>query len=221
MSAAYDTVYIKGERNVVVQNQSVTLGDLFEIECSNKAIAAKLKTQRLIKFPEKSQTKVVISILKVIQKIHQIYPKLEVQNLGETDLIVTYEGKKETSKTWYLVKTVFVAVVTFVGAAFSIMAFHNDISINKLFEHIYMFVTGKQSSGITILEISYSVGLTIGILVFFNHFGKKNSLKDPTPMEVQMRLYEKDIQTTVVENASRREKEINVDTKDPTYIVRD
>ena len=61
------------------------------------------------------------------------------------------------------------------------------------------------------LEVSYSVGVAAGILIFFNHFGKKRFTVDPTPMEVQMRLYENDIQTTLVENADRKGEEIDVD----------
>ena len=42
--------------------------------------------------------------------------------------------------------------------------------------------------------------------MFFNHFGKKRFTADPTPMEIQMRIYENDIQTTLVENASRKKE---------------
>ena len=45
------------------------------------------------------------------------------------------------------------------------------------------------------------------------HFGKKRLSVDPTPMEVEMRLYENDIQTTLVETYSRKEKELDVDEK--------
>ena len=47
-------------------------------------------------------------------------------------------------------------------------------------------------------------------LVFFNHFGKKRFSVDPTPMEVEMRLYENDIQTTLIETYSRKEQELDV-----------
>ena len=96
------------------------------------------------------------------------------------------------------------------------MAFNNDVDTTKLFQQIYQLVTGTTTDGFTILEVSYSIGLTIGILVFFNHFGKKRFTVDPTPLEVQMRLYENDIQTTLVENASRKEKEIDVGKPNPT-----
>ena len=75
-------------------------------------------------------------------------------------------------------------------------------------------MTGQQSSGYTMLEICYSIGIALGILIFFNHFGKKRFSVDPTPMEVEMRLYENDIQTTLIENYSRKGKEVDVDTTD-------
>ena len=62
--------------------------------------------------------------------------------------------------------------------------------------------------------MTYSIGIIIGILVFFNHFGRKRFSVDPTPMEVEMRLYENDIQTTLVENYSRKGKEVDVGTTD-------
>ena len=75
---------------------------------------------------------------------------------------------------------------------------------------------GKQSDGFTVLEVTYSIGLTFGILIFFNHFGKKRFTVDPTPMEVEMRLYENNLQTTLIENISRKEQELDVGTKYPT-----
>ena len=152
----------------------------------------------------------MISILKIIACIHEKYPGLEVQNLGEQDIIITYEEQKTPGMVWHVIKTVIVVLITFCGAAFSIMAFNNDVSTSRLFSQIYEYVTGDVSDGFTILEVSYSVGITVGILVFFNHFGKKRFTVDPTPMEVQMRLYENDIQTTLVEDASRREQELDV-----------
>ena len=102
--------------------------------------------------------------------------------------------------------------MTFFGAAFSIMAFNNDVDVTKLFGQIHELVTGQETSGFTILEISYSIGITLGILIFFNHFGKKRFTVDPTPMEIQMRLYENDIQTTLAEDAARKGEELDVGT---------
>jgi len=152
----------------------------------------------------------VVSVLEIIACIHAAYPEVEVQNLGEVDIIVTYENQKTSPYIWHILKVAAVAAIIFFGSAFSIMAFNNDVGGTKLFGQIYELVMGKQSDGFTVLEVTYSIGLTFGILIFFNHFGKKRFTVDPTPMEVQMRLYENDIQTALVENASRRKEELEV-----------
>lgn len=212
MSANQDTLYIKGDRDVELTKTEVTLGDILSLECSNKTVIPKIKSIKLVKFSEqgKKQQRIVVSVLKIIACIHEQYPNLDIQNLGETDIILTYENQNTPGNVIHLLKTAVVVVLVFCGSAFSIMAFHNDVSITRLFSQIYLALTGVESDGYTILEVSYSIGIIIGILGFFNHFGKKRFTVDPTPLEVQMRLYENDIQTTLVEDASRRKEELDV-----------
>jgi stage V sporulation protein AA len=69
---------------------------------------------------------------------------------------------------------------------------------------------GNEKNGGSILEISYAIGLPLGIILFFNHFSKIKLGNDPTPMQVQMRLYEEDLDKTLIENASREGKTIDV-----------
>ena len=98
MAVNQDTLYVKGDRNVEVTKREVTLGDLVSMECSNRVILPHLKTMKVLKIPENGEKRYVISILKIIACIHEKYPGLEVQNLGEMDLIVTYEMQKTPSK---------------------------------------------------------------------------------------------------------------------------
>ena len=241
MSADREILYIKGERNVEVpvegsvnaeksesagkrksKNQTgmsehetegsyVTLGEILPMECSNRKMLSDIKALKILKVPENGSKRCIISVLKIISCIHEKYPQIEVRNLGAADIIVTFENQKTAGKAVHRIKTAAVVLLTFSGAAFSIMAFHNDISITKLFSQIYEVMTGTKSDGFTILEVSYSLGISVGILLFFNHFGKKKLTVDPTPLEVQMRLYENNIQTTLVENASRKGEELNVE----------
>ena len=210
MSASTVTLYIKGDRDVEVTKPDVTLGDILSIECADRTALAKVRSLKILKMKKDGRQRCVISILRIIELIHEVYPEAEIRNLGETDIIITYEDQKTPSRIWHIMKASFVAAVTFCGSAFSIMAFNNDVDVTRLFDQIHELVTGSAADGFTILELSYSAGLTAGILIFFNHFGKKRFTADPTPMEVQMRLYENDIQTTLVENAARKGEEIDV-----------
>ena len=108
----------------------------------------------------------MVSVLEIIACIHAAYPEVEVQNLGEADIIVTYENQKTPPYLWHILKVAVVAAIIFFGSAFSIMAFNNDVGGTKLFGQIYELVMGKQSDGFTVLEVTYSIGLTFGILVF-------------------------------------------------------
>ncbi len=208
MASETVTLYIKGDRNVEVTKPDVYLKDIVMMECPDKNMLPKLQTLKVLKIQEKKEQRYVVSVLKIIACIHEKYPQVEVQNLGETDIIITYEKQQTPSYVWHICKVVVVAAIIFFGSAFSIMAFNNDVGGTELFGQIYELVMGKKSDGFTVLEITYSIGLTLGILIFFNHFGKKRFTVDPTPMEVQMRLYENDIQTTLVENAARRKEEL-------------
>ncbi len=213
MASGKETVYIKADRNTEVTNPEVTLGDVIKIECVNPSVAARIQAIKLVSFhhtDKKNQNRVAVSVLKVIELIHKQYPNIEVQNMGEQDFIVTYEAQQTAGGWVHIGKAVLVVLISFAGAAFSIMAFNNDVDVTKMFSQIYELVTGTKSDGFTMLELTYSIGLIIGILVFFNHFGKKRFSVDPTPIEVEMRLYENDLQTTLIENISRKEKELDV-----------
>lgn len=212
MAVTTETLYIKAEKNTEVTKNEVTIGDVLSMECSNQAVVSKVKALKLLKIPDKKdkkQQRVVLSILKVIERIHQDYPNIEVQNMGEIDFIVTYEKQKTPNLFVHYLKVAGVVLTSFVGAAFSIMAFNNDVDTARLFSQIYELVVGAPSDGFTILELTYCIGLIIGILVFFNHFGSKRFSVDPTPIEVEMRVYEGEIQDTLIEGYSRKGHELD------------
>lgn len=219
MAGSNEKVYVKADRNVEVTKPDVTVGDVLRMESSNRALVSKLKTVKLLRFhhvDNKHQNRVAVSILRVIECIHEQYPNVDIESVGEADFIITYEEQKTAGGLVHALKVIGVVAVSFIGAAFSIMAFNNDVDTVKMFGQIYEQVTGTPSDGFTILELTYCIGLVIGILTFFNHFGNKRFSVDPTPMEVEMRLYENDLQTTLIENSSRRGNELDVGSTDPT-----
>lgn len=214
MAEIREKIYVKADRNTEVTKRDVTIGDVVKIECINPTVLARIKSMKLLTFQNssaKSKDRVAVSILKVITLIHEVYPQVEVVNLGEADFIVTFEQQKSSGGFVHVLKAAAVVLISFTGAAFSIMSFNNDIDVKTIFSQIYELTTGMKSDGFTIIELTYSIGIVVGILIFFNHFGKKRFTVDPTPIEVEMRLYENDLQTTLIEDYSRKEQELDVD----------
>lgn len=216
MSANDETIYLKIDQNVLVSDRNVTLGDIASITSSNETMVRQLKQKKIYSFRDNASGKtpeiqrVVFSVLKIVELIHEDYPNAEVDNEGEGDFIIEYEKNPFQNKGLEFLKTAVLCILVFFGGAFTIMSFNNDIGITELFGKFYYQVMGAESSGFTELEISYCIGISIGILVFFNHFGKKKFTPDPTPVQVQMRQYEEEVDTTFIENSGRGGNEEDV-----------
>lgn len=217
MSANNETVYLKIDQNVLVYDRNVTLGDIASITSSNEAMVRQLKQKKIYSFKDSLPSgktpkiqRAVFSILRIVELIHEDYPNAEIDNEGETDFVIEYQKDPSQDKAAAGIKTAFLCVVVFFGAAFTIMSFNNDIGITELFAKFYYQVMGQESSGVTELEISYCIGISIGIIVFFNHFGRKKITPDPTPIQVEMRKYEQDVDTAFIENAGRGGSETDV-----------
>lgn len=206
-----DILYIKFDDYIKVNTHKVSLSDVVKLECSNRNIVNKLKETKIYNFNHSTSNRIVYSSLKIIEIIHSVCSNICIIPIGPEDFLLEYEPSSQPSKIFTFFQVSFVSLILFFGAAFSIMAFNNDISINNLFSLIFESISGTKSDNHTFLELGYSLGIPIGILVFYNHFGAKKISKDPTPIEIEMRLYENDISTTLIKGVKRKECNIDVD----------
>lgn len=193
-------LYMQIDANIQIKHPHIYLQDIARLSCSDSKILNRLRVMPVINLKPDAPGRYVMSVMDLVDKIQQKEPDLTVTPLGETDFILTYEKPGSQNLVFRWLKIALVCLITFFGAAFSIMTFNADVDVEKLFQQIYFQVTGQNSSGFTPLEIAYSAGLGLGILFFFNHFGHRKITADPTPMQVQMRKYEDDVNTTITEN---------------------
>lgn len=204
-----ETIYINMPQSVEVTDTSVNIGKVAKIECTNQCVSNKVKSLNLIKIDNpKKKYRCIISIMKIIEEIGKEYPNARIFNVGETDCVLEYKEVKKDNTVFMTVKIIFIAVLLFFGASFAIMSFNNDISISEMFDKIFEQVMGYKKNSISILEFSYSLGLAIGIIVFYNHLGPKKLTIDPTPIEVEMRQYENQINQALIDGHNREEGKI-------------
>ena len=203
-------LYIRAEKNVEVTQEVVCLKEIAKMTCTNVHILNKAKSTKIYQFQKQGEKRQVISILKIIEVLQKQFPNLQIVCLGETDTIVELVSGKKEKTVYCILKIVGVSFVCFFGTAFTIMAFHNDIGIDGVFTMVYQQVMGENSDHYTVLEFFYSIGLAVGIFVFFNHVGGRRITKDPTPIEVEMKVYEDSINKTLTEVWNREGKTIDV-----------
>ena len=201
------TVYVKCERNVEVQAQDVFLSDIATLRCSDEVLSARLKALKVHHFKKGETKRCVISALKLVELMEKECRDISVQIVGEPDVLVEWISVNRHKGWQQWLKTAFVCVISFFGTAFTIMAYHNDVGINEVFTEVYKIVMNREPQGLNALEVSYSVGLTAGIIIFFNHIGGRRLTKDPTPIEVSIRQYEEDVDKALIAQAGREGRE--------------
>ncbi len=206
-----ETVYLKLERDVKVINYDVMLSDVAAISCNDNTLAAKIKCIKLFQIHAEKSKREIISVIKVVDSIIREFPDAEIQSIGEMECVVEYVGDKKKHKIWDMIKIIFVSLTAFFGAAFAIMTFNEDVSVTDVFGKLYTLVFGAMPEGPGLLELSYSIGLAMGIILFYNHIGGRRITKDPTPIEVQMRMYENNVNDALVETANRKGELLDVD----------
>ena len=204
------TIYLKMDAKIKLQKDVVRIGDLGKVYCEDSAVVNKIKTLQIYRFQKSDKNRCVIGVLKVIQLIHQNYPTYAVDIVGETETIVEQITGKSKPMWIDWLKVTLVSAICFFGTMYTIMSYHNEINIIELFEKTYTLTTGMESDGFTALEAAYSIGLSLGIIVFYNHIGKRKLTPDPSPITVEMRTYEDDVNRSLVELANREEKTIDI-----------
>lgn len=205
-------VYFKAEQSVCLNKTTITIEDVAKIYCNDKDIEFGIKKTKLMKFKKGENGKAVLSILKIIELVENQYTDVFFENIGEIDLIVYYKPpNQKESKILLSLKIAAICLVGFFGSAYSIMTYNNDVSANEVFAMLHELFTGKAITGPSIMQLTYCIGLTLGVIVFFNHAANKRLSDDPTPFEVQMRLYEKDVNDTFIIGSDRKEETIDVD----------
>ena len=203
-------LYLKIDQCIQVTEVKVRIGDIAKMECTDKKIVNRIKTEPLLQVSADKNQKTVVSILAVIRKIHEIYPELEVQNVGENDFIISLKPQK-SSKGMDTLKVLAVCLISFFGSVFAMMTFNEDVSALDSFRKVYTWVMGSAPTGSTVLELSYSLGLGVGIIGFFNHIGKKKLTQEPSPVEVEMSGYDQQVYTTLIQYEGRKGLEKDVD----------
>ncbi len=205
------TVYLKCDRNVEVQSQDVFLSDVGSLRCADACISAKCRALKVYHFQKEGIRRCVVSTLRMVELMEEACPGITVQLVGEPDVLVEWVSVNRHKGWQQWLKTALVCSVSFFGTAFTIMAYHNDVGINDVFSEVYRILMNREPGGLNPLEVSYSVGLALGIILFFNHVGGRRLTKDPTPIEVAMRNYEEDVDKALIAQAGREGKEKEAD----------
>lgn len=204
-----DTLYIKLDQCVEVTHEDVTIGDVAKLECKNMSVVNRLKPIKLLTDHSNGKKRYIVSIMEIFEIVDETFENVDVQSVGETDCIIEFKKAYAGKKYLEIIKVILICVLLFFGAGFSIMSFNNDVSVEGMFEKICKLVAGDKNTGKSLMELCYSVGLGVGILVFYNLWAKE-IVKGSNAIEVEMRKYETDVNQALIEGHNRQDGKLDV-----------
>jgi len=198
-------IYIKPKKKaeVIAPNGRAYIKDIAEVYSEP---ALRQRVENIVILEGKKQGTYVVSVLKIIAAISAALPGHNVSNVGETDTLVVIKSKPaKKSSAWAIVKIAFICLILFAGSATAIMAFHTDSQLGAVFQQFHKIFVGEDVEKPLLINIPYSIGLALGIMLFFNHFAGKKFTKEPTPIQVEMEIYETDVEDALIQHIDRQE----------------
>jgi len=195
-----DSIYIRMRNKVEVnQNSKITLSDIAQIIAPEKYLH-QLKQLFIYQVTKEDKNTVVIDVMKIIDALTQKWSGLDIQLIGPSQTIVEVIYKKRKVSFPFFI---LIWLLLFIGSALAIMNFHEDVSMQEVHQKIYKMITGESVSKPLILQIPYSIGLGLGMIIFFNHIFKKRFNEEPSPLEVEIFNYQQDLDQYVIVNENK------------------
>ncbi|MBD1372964.1 stage V sporulation protein AA [Hazenella sp. IB182357] len=150
----------------------------------------------------------VLEAIDIIRLIQEQYPHLDIRNTGPLHTIIEVKGKAHKP---HLSLVILVWLLLFIGSGLAIMNFHADVSMQAVHERIYFLLTGEKSKSPLFLQIPYSIGIGVGMILFFNHMFKRRFNEEPSPMELEMYMYQETIDQYVINDEKQKVDKIKHD----------
>lgn len=192
---------------VITPGEELTVGKLAEV-VANPDMQVAVEDIIVTKAMERAGDYLIVSSLLIIRRIKEEFPDTELHLLGETDVMVEVAenpANRRTNPPWILVGGV--CIILFFGAALAIMNFHADVSMPEVHRYLYFLITGQKNIHPYVMQIPYSIGIGLGMVIFFNHVTKRKFSKEPSPLEVEMFLYQQNIHEYMLRSAEQEAKE--------------
>lgn len=194
------TIYIRMRHRVIVQPDIlVKFQDIAQV-IADEEMYQKVNAIPIHKITKKDNNIIIIDAMKVINLITSLYPNTELQFIGPTQTIIEVAYKK---KGVSIPLFILIWLLLFFGAAMAIMNFHEDVSMKAVHQNLYTVITGDYNPHPLIFQIPYSIGLGLGMVLFFNHIFKKRINEEPSPLEVEMFNYQQNLDHYVIMNENK------------------
>lgn len=203
-----EKVYISVAKKASIDTElDVLVRDIGEVFCTNEKLRLAINNI-LIKKKNKEEDWDNITAIQIAQKILGKYPDIDLDLLGEPEILLEYKSQQIKNPFLGFVKVALVCIILFFGAGLAITNFHEDVNTKASMSKLYFTFTGVKKENPLIMNIPYSIGIGVGVVTFFNRIlsQSKRRKMEPGPMEIELYLYDQDMEAQI-SNEVKKNKE--------------
>lgn len=196
------TLYLRLKRKMYIKpEETVTLGQIARLVTDNEALEQRLMNAELYKHRQEDGNRVVVDLLQIVQAIRQIEPLLSIESYGDPQVLLMVAEKRAQPRVAVLLIS---WVLLFFGSGLAIMNFHADVGMKDAQIRIVELLTGQKSERPLWFQIPYSIGIGAGMILFFNHLFRKRFNEEPNPLEVELFMYQENMNDYVIADEMRK-----------------
>jgi stage V sporulation protein AA len=202
-AASHPVLYLRLKRRIYIKTgHEVMLGQAARLLTDDEELEQRLKRFPLYRHRQSDGNRVVIDLLQIVRALRKEIPDLTVEAYGDPQVLVMVADKPVKPRYAVLV---FAWLLLFFGAGLAIMNFHTDVSMKEVHIRIVELITGRRTEHPLWFQIPYSLGVGLGMILFFNHLFKKKFNEEPNPLEVELYLYQENMNDYVIADEMRKQ----------------
>lgn len=195
-------VYVALRRRVVVPHHAViTLGQVARIVAAPQ-YEKKLKQLPLHRVGPEDGNMLVIDMLQIVAAVRAFEPSLTVETFGVPHVLI--EIRSDLTERPRPVMLILAWLLLFFGSGMAMMNFHADVNMPQVQRRITELIIGRPDSRPWLFQIPYSLGVGLGMLLFFNRLLRKRKSDEPNPLEVEMFMYQESVNHYIITEEYRK-----------------
>ncbi|NIK77527.1 stage V sporulation protein AA [Paenibacillus castaneae] len=204
----HSILYLRLKKRIYIKpNHRVTLGQAARLLAADDLLEQRLKGLVLYKHNKADGNRVVIDLLQIVKAIRELDPELTVEAYGDPHVLIMISEKAVKPRIPILI---FSWLLLFFGAGLAIMNFHTDVSMKEVHIRIVELITGKRIEHPLWFQIPYSFGIGLGMVLFFNHLFRKRFNEEPNPLEVELYMYQENVNAYVIADEMRKKSDYDL-----------
>ncbi|MBM7552399.1 stage V sporulation protein AA [Thalassobacillus pellis] len=202
-----EIVYVRLLRKVEMPNSGpIYVKDIALLSCSTE-LKNRLEYLPLHYITKKDKNVIVVDGFSVIEKMAEHHKNIDVQILGPAQSIILITQKKKKAAFWMIAG---IWLLLYIGAAMAIMNFHYDVSMEAVQQKLHFMLSGEEKEHPFWIQVPYSIGLGLGMILFFNHLFNKKFNEEPSPLEVEVFKYQQSMDAYMAVYENKVEKDDDV-----------